>query len=77
MENCKDQIVFMTHVGPFSSRTTIVEKDTTIMSGSKTIDNIIEKHKSKIVCNIHGHVHDSPGCSFISTCPIINPGSLP
>jgi len=77
LDACDDQIIFLTHVGPnMCGTTSVLRKEGLIMTGSETIREAILKYKQKIVVNIHGHVHDCPGQSVISSVPVVNPGSM-
>ena len=57
------QVIVMTHIGPHNSPSAIdkthLDEDGHIYSGSKALEYILEQHKNFIVCNVHGHNHDS------------------
>ena len=58
----EDQIVIMTHEGPFLSSTAKNEQfyngNTTYFCGSPALKDLMLANHEKIVCNIHGHTHD-------------------
>lgn len=73
--NPDSQIILLTHTGPFDIQTCITPK---AYAGSKAIQDFLEKYNKRIICNLHGHSHGSPGMVryFDSDCLVINPGPL-
>eukprot|EP00180_Rhodochaete_pulchella_P001092 Plantae.Rhodophyta-Rhodochaete_pulchella.ctg19089.p1 GENE.Plantae.Rhodophyta-Rhodochaete_pulchella.ctg19089~~Plantae.Rhodophyta-Rhodochaete_pulchella.ctg19089.p1 ORF type:complete len:176 (+),score=17.99 Plantae.Rhodophyta-Rhodochaete_pulchella.ctg19089:31-528(+) len=44
---------------------------------SLTCDNVwFPLQQARVVCNIYGHVHASPGQAWLGSVPVINPGSI-
>ncbi|CAG8460351.1 5946_t:CDS:2 [Cetraspora pellucida] len=89
LDNVKDEIILVTHVGPTEVGTTDISnyplRNPSIDSGSKTIRDILEKRtplspedssQCNIMFNIHGHTHYAFGLSHLGQTLIINPGSL-
>ena len=81
--NNNQQIIFMTHNGPFSCDTTFFKKvnihSPGITSGSETLRAFIEQDEvqNKCLCHIHGHTHlFRAGSSLVGTLPIVNPGKV-
>ena len=76
-----EQVIFMTHNGPFDCDTTFFKKvnihSPGITSGSVPLRKYIEQDdvQNKCICHIHGHTHlFRAGSSLVGTLPIINPG---
>lgn len=68
--------LFLTHVGPFYSNTTLIShKNKCVYSGSQNLQDFF-KENPEIFINIHGHTHTATGMSNYSNLTIINPGSL-
>mmetsp|Transcript_47742 Transcript_47742/g.123817 ORF Transcript_47742/g.123817 Transcript_47742/m.123817 type:complete len:292 (+) Transcript_47742:60-935(+) len=77
----KDQIIFLSHCGPASSKTTIVEAEDgsgKIYSGSTSVEDLLchRDNPSRAVVCIHGHTHASRGQAKVADVPVVNPGSL-
>ncbi|CAB4406408.1 unnamed protein product [Rhizophagus irregularis] len=85
-----DDIILVTHFGPFKTGTTDVDKyplqsSYAIESGSKVLRDMIasrsplspdESSKQYIMLNIHGHSHYPFGLSHIGQTMIVNPSAL-
>ena len=79
-----DQVILMTHEGPqlssTSKNTYFSDNNTTYVAGSPALRELILANSDRIVCNIHGHMHDGAFyqnlCKPFNPLPIINPGSL-
>lgn len=82
-----DSIILMTHTGPREIATTEVLPTSpsgagagrgVIQAGSSAIRSVLEEavNQSRIILNVHGHVHDAPGIARLGNVPVVNPGSL-
>eukprot|EP01083_Nonionella_stella_P141479 436013_1 len=74
-------LIFMTHVGPANSGTTLDRSYTgepEVTSGSETFFNAIssKEMQARTLFYVHGHTHFAPGQCWIGKVPVINPGSL-
>ncbi|CAG8593082.1 19455_t:CDS:10, partial [Racocetra persica] len=89
LDNVKDEIILVTHVGPTEVGTTDVSnfplQDPSVDSGSQSIRDILKKStplspedssQCNIMFNIHGHTHCAFGLSHLGQTLIINPGPL-
>ena len=67
-------LIVLTHVGPANTSTGITPSG--IYSGSKGIEEFLNKYNKQAVCAIHGHSHDCQGMvrKYDADCMIINPG---
>lgn len=72
------QTIFMTHVGPYGSSTTVDTEsmENPIYGGSKALSQTLASGRYNILVNLHGHIHVGTGRSNIKGIQVINPGSL-
>lgn len=86
-EHHGNQILLMTHVGPYESDTVKVRRKNEsssskpysfIYSGSSTLQHHLEAEKlqERVLLNAHGHTHLSKGHTMLCKIPIVNAGSL-
>ena len=85
-ENCdgdkkENDVVLVTHCGPFDISTTISLLDvnkSAIESGSTNLRRLLneESVQNRVVVNIHGHTHDSWGMAQVGSVTVVNPGAL-
>ncbi|CAI2370020.1 unnamed protein product [Moneuplotes crassus] len=68
------QTILMTHIGPRSSESTIDREfcDNEIHMGSESIEDCMKDQEGKILCNIHGHSHESAKNTEVHSIPVIN-----
>eukprot|EP01105_Mastigella_eilhardi_P005153 TRINITY_DN16932_c0_g1_i1.p1 TRINITY_DN16932_c0_g1~~TRINITY_DN16932_c0_g1_i1.p1 ORF type:complete len:323 (-),score=64.65 TRINITY_DN16932_c0_g1_i1:152-1120(-) len=73
----EDDILLLTHVGPFSSSTTVDQVSTpAIYSGSIALDDRIRSLNAHILLNVHGHTHNATGLCRVGQVNVLNPGPL-
>ena len=71
----------MPHFGPESSYTSMdkwnyKDDEITVLTGSKSLDELIWRNKERIVMVCHGHTHDSSPLDFVSGVPILTPNAF-
>jgi Icc-related predicted phosphoesterase len=66
----------MTHVGPYSSGTSVDRMFRHYLAGSKTLDRHLEEHSEGLLLWIHGHTHNGVGMLESNLKPILNSGSI-
>ena len=72
-----NQIILISHSGPFSSTTsTSIENNKIIYSGSFSIDKLLMQNNKIFLANCHGHTHRGKGMAKLGLTDIINPGAL-
>ena len=76
-ENEKAKFIFMTHVGPMTSSTTVdleygKMSDLVVYGGSPSLDRILRLHSDSIILNLHGHSHCSDKKAMVGTVPVRN-----
>lgn len=76
VNNHNGNVLFLSHVGPFTSGTSNQFEDKLIYSGSPALNEFLIKYENKIIGNVHGHTHDAQGLGKVHNIKICNPGSL-
>jgi Icc-related predicted phosphoesterase len=70
------KVIAMTHIGPRSSESSNdhdhLPDGKYIETGSKALDNALDKHRDFILFNIHGHSHGSEKLTKVNSVPVIN-----
>jgi len=79
--NEADTIVLVTHVGPHNASTTVDQVNVDmepVQSGSKALRSALldPTNQKRVLLNIHGHTHHSPGLTKVGKAYVLNPGSL-
>lgn len=74
-------VLLMTHTGPEHCATATDARDLSkapISGGSSAIRDTLAEPvwQERLVANVHGHVHNSPGKAWVGGVPVVNPGSL-
>jgi len=74
------QYILLSHTGPWDSPTAIMYMQPygKLWAGSKTQNDLLKKYTSKIMLNIHGHLHTSEGTTklYSDEQAILNPGAV-
>lgn len=72
-----DQVVLMTHDGPYDSATTTdQESDGLLKFGSPSLAKLLLEQRHRILLDIHGHCHGGNMMESNLGAKIVNPGSL-
>ncbi len=76
--NREGQYILLSHIGPYECHTTVdsvAEEGKQIFMGSRKVQSLLTE-KDRIVVNIHGHTHNSPGEAQVSNTQVFNPGAV-
>eukprot|EP01028_Stygiella_incarcerata_P000593 TRINITY_DN1087_c0_g1_i1.p1 TRINITY_DN1087_c0_g1~~TRINITY_DN1087_c0_g1_i1.p1 ORF type:complete len:366 (-),score=101.96 TRINITY_DN1087_c0_g1_i1:1701-2684(-) len=78
-----DSIILMTHAGPSDVSTSVVltpliRGGSPVVSGSPSLRKMLlqKSVQDRVMINVHGHTHESPGLVTLGSLPVSNSGAV-